>query len=262
MAYSPENDLKIRLSPLSGALPGTPERIAVDKFPFVIGRGDDCQLPLRRGSVSRKHCALIIQNDAVSIIDMGSRNGTIVEGSRLTGSESAPLSHNQTIRIGKVTLRVSIRNRLTNEPIVNPKLSNVSPLLSELDSLLNDIEQGNLTVGDSEEETETTAFVSDESEQRPKRVKTPRTTSSELEQDSTNTETIEIENDETTNQYLAGNANNDSSREANEGQELKSEDSGKPESGPKRLPDHLRKALTQDSQEAANDALKRLFGGR
>ena len=52
---------------------------------FVIGRAATCQLSLDDPLVSRSHAALVVDGDAVTIEDMGSRNGVKVNGSAVSG---------------------------------------------------------------------------------------------------------------------------------------------------------------------------------
>jgi pSer/pThr/pTyr-binding forkhead associated (FHA) protein len=53
----------------------------------VVGRADDCaiQLPTEHGhwDVSRHHCAIEIDLPAIRVRDLGSRNGTFVNGEKI-----------------------------------------------------------------------------------------------------------------------------------------------------------------------------------
>jgi len=51
---------------------------------FVIGRSPDCQLSLDDPLVSRRHAILAVHADAVFIEDLGSRNGVLLNGKRIT----------------------------------------------------------------------------------------------------------------------------------------------------------------------------------
>jgi pSer/pThr/pTyr-binding forkhead associated (FHA) protein len=63
----------------SGALP--PRAYAfVGRTRCVIGRGSDCGLQVPASEVSRHHCLLEIDAPHVHIRDLGSRNGTFVNG--------------------------------------------------------------------------------------------------------------------------------------------------------------------------------------
>ncbi|MEN6458423.1 MAG: FHA domain-containing protein [Thermoguttaceae bacterium] len=45
---------------------------------FVIGRADDCQLRAQSTLISRRHTAILIEEDLVSVEDCGSTNGTFL----------------------------------------------------------------------------------------------------------------------------------------------------------------------------------------
>jgi len=52
---------------------------------FVVGRNASCQLSLDDPLVSRRHGMLVVHQDAVTVEDLGSRNGVSVNGERITG---------------------------------------------------------------------------------------------------------------------------------------------------------------------------------
>ena len=72
---------------------------------YTIGRRD-CDIVLEDEKVSRKHASVIIvQVDKYSVQDLASRNGTFVNGVRLTRRN---IQHNDLIRIGNCTLRFTV----------------------------------------------------------------------------------------------------------------------------------------------------------
>src|SRR5262245_54042817 len=50
---------------------------------FVIGRGVDCNLRVPLESISRHHCMIRIQSDEFTLMDLGSSNGTYLNGQRV-----------------------------------------------------------------------------------------------------------------------------------------------------------------------------------
>jgi predicted component of type VI protein secretion system len=52
---------------------------------FAVGRSAGCQLSLDDPLVSRRHALLVVSKDGVTIEDLQSRNGVIVNGQRITG---------------------------------------------------------------------------------------------------------------------------------------------------------------------------------
>ena len=73
----------------------------------VVGRSRDCGLQIASGSVSRKHCEIRIAGDAVSVVDLGSSNGTFVGPDRLPAGEERPLPSGTRLNVGGVRFVVS-----------------------------------------------------------------------------------------------------------------------------------------------------------
>ena len=71
----------------------------------VIGRRNDCDLCIPVGDVSRKHCRLIKTEDAVRLEDLGSSNGTYVNGQRV---QESPLNPGDWIQVGPVQFCVRL----------------------------------------------------------------------------------------------------------------------------------------------------------
>jgi pSer/pThr/pTyr-binding forkhead associated (FHA) protein len=75
---------------------------------FKIGRGETCHLRPSSELVSREHTEFTITGDVIQIRDMGSRNGTLVNGKALT-SESVELKDRDLVQVGPLTFAVSIQ---------------------------------------------------------------------------------------------------------------------------------------------------------
>src|SRR3982750_1778440 len=56
----------------------------------VIGRREDCDFRIPLGDISRKHCRLIKEDNALKIEDLGSSNGSYVNGKRIHEAELQP----------------------------------------------------------------------------------------------------------------------------------------------------------------------------
>jgi pSer/pThr/pTyr-binding forkhead associated (FHA) protein len=70
-----------------------------------LGRHDDCVIRIKSAQVSRRHCELYEVGGQLMLRDLGSSNGTYVNGKRVTGEQS--LKHGDELTVGAVTLRVA-----------------------------------------------------------------------------------------------------------------------------------------------------------
>lgn len=73
---------------------------------FKIGRGETCHLRPNSEMVSREHSEISIAGDRVTVKDLGSRNGTLLNGKALTKEEQ--VRNGDLIQIGPLTFAVSI----------------------------------------------------------------------------------------------------------------------------------------------------------
>jgi predicted component of type VI protein secretion system len=71
----------------------------------VIGRRQDCDLMIPLGEISRKHCRIIKEADTLRIEDLGSSNGTYLNGKRI---QEAVLSAGDTVQVGPVVFVLQI----------------------------------------------------------------------------------------------------------------------------------------------------------
>ncbi len=67
----------------------------------LLGRGTDCDLRLVDPGVSRHHAELRVEDGDVVVVDLGSTNGTFVNGQPI---RRAPLSDGSRVTIGRTTL--------------------------------------------------------------------------------------------------------------------------------------------------------------
>jgi len=77
-------------------------RVSLGDTPIVIGRASDADVRLTDTSVSRRHAELRRSGDSWVIVDLGSTNGTRVNGA---GVRERRLSDGDTIAVGDATLR-------------------------------------------------------------------------------------------------------------------------------------------------------------
>ncbi len=89
----------------------------------VVGRGTDCEIPLDDDLASRRHAAIDVTADGVSIEDLGSRNGVSVDG--VPVARRVPLAHGSVVVIGQTRftlLEMGRRDRPTVEGMVLPNV--------------------------------------------------------------------------------------------------------------------------------------------
>ena len=78
-------------------------KVTIAANPFVIGRGQNCNLPLDEALASREHVHILFENGAFWLADQGSRNGTLLNGDKVTGKKE--LRDGDEIAIGATRLK-------------------------------------------------------------------------------------------------------------------------------------------------------------
>jgi pSer/pThr/pTyr-binding forkhead associated (FHA) protein len=90
----------------------------------VMGRREDCDLRIPLGEVSRKHCRLIADGESLKIEDLGSSNGTFVNGQRI---QESPVNAGDAIQIGPISFVVQIDGVPADEDIRAPAPAAAAP---------------------------------------------------------------------------------------------------------------------------------------
>ena len=80
--------------------------IPLPKGRFLIGREQDCNLRPASDLVSRHHCVFHVDDFTVRLRDLGSTNGTLVNGDPLTGEKG--LKAGDKVEVGKLTFEVAL----------------------------------------------------------------------------------------------------------------------------------------------------------
>ncbi|MDF1868880.1 MAG: SpoIIE family protein phosphatase [Phycisphaerales bacterium] len=77
----------------------------------VLGRSSSCEIPLddAGASISRRHLEISMRDGEWAAIDLGSRNGTQLNGTKMTPDFPAVLNHGDVIRMGSWVFRVNTR---------------------------------------------------------------------------------------------------------------------------------------------------------
>jgi pSer/pThr/pTyr-binding forkhead associated (FHA) protein len=94
-----------------GSTPEQTREILLSQSEFLIGRGADCDLRLRAPRVSRHHCLLRTQAGGVTLADLGSSNGTFLNGQRVTSQ--AALKSGDLVQVGDFSFIVELGDERT-----------------------------------------------------------------------------------------------------------------------------------------------------
>src|SRR5438876_9627202 len=90
--------MRAQLQPIDGGPP-----FDVVKDLIVVGRKEDCDLRLDHKSVSKMHCVLVKTDGLLLLRDLGSTNGTRVNGTRV---RRAALLPNDKLSVAKFHFKV------------------------------------------------------------------------------------------------------------------------------------------------------------
>lgn len=112
--------MDVTLKVLEGAKTGA--KIAVKKAEFTIGRSQSCSLCAGSSAVSRQHCMITRDESKVTIRDMGSRNGTLVNGLKIEGT--VELATGDEITVGPLKFLLTITTSLNS--VKKPEVKSVA----------------------------------------------------------------------------------------------------------------------------------------
>ncbi len=84
---------------IDGGNPSSVHRITQTES--IIGRGEEAQFIIDDEQVSKAHCKVRVEGSVCKITDLGSRNGTSVNGRRLNKDVAHRVRHLDEIEIGK-----------------------------------------------------------------------------------------------------------------------------------------------------------------
>ena len=101
------------------AVPSASDAV-LSKLPITIGRGDEADICIRDTWSSRVHCKLSVRDQQLLLEDLGSSNGTLVNGAPMT---EALLQSGDQITVGITSFRVTYsRLPASREPIGTDEL--------------------------------------------------------------------------------------------------------------------------------------------
>ena len=82
-------------------------QIPLERGTVVLGRGQDADIRFEDELVSRRHCALSFDGSSVTVEDLGSTNGTFVDGNFV---HKQILDSDNRLQIGKMVLKVAYKD--------------------------------------------------------------------------------------------------------------------------------------------------------
>lgn len=213
----------------------TGKLISITKDKFLIGRSDECHLRPKSESVSRRHCAIVQKEGRILLIDLKSRNGTIVNDKKLDPSRAKVLKDGDKIRVGKLAFTAVIETGIANTK--KPVVKDVKDAADRTAS----------NTGDSRyEEVDVSSWL-EEADQFERRDGDPITRQFQIDaadEASSDSTALEIKAEDETN----------ADQSADKKQREK-----KP---PGKLPPQSKKASTGNSKDAATETLRKFFSGR
>jgi pSer/pThr/pTyr-binding forkhead associated (FHA) protein len=229
--------VQVKLKVLTGSHEGKEIGITTDKF--LIGRSESCQLRPKSESVSRKHCIIVQKDGRLLIQDLKSRNGTFINEKRLPTDHASVANSGDQLRIGKLMFEVLIEHGLQGNK--KPEVADVQ------DAAQRTVEAGS---GDSSAEAVDVSAWLDEADQidRVRKLSDPDTRQFRFEDS-------KAESDD------SSDSDTDSTELSVDGADSSVVKKKREKKKPGKLPENYRQQMTDNSREAADDALKRFFSG-
>jgi serine phosphatase RsbU (regulator of sigma subunit) len=83
--------------------------VPLDEQERAIGRLAPCEIVIADKEISRRHCTVRMERGALIVTDLGSTNGTFLEGRRVTGSVEVAVG--ALLQIGRTVLKYERRSR-------------------------------------------------------------------------------------------------------------------------------------------------------
>jgi hypothetical protein len=162
-------------------------------LPTTIGRSRDSDLTVAHPMVSRRHCEIFEADGALHVRDLGSLNGTFVNGERVSEAE---LPHQAELTVGPLTFRAEYGQAAAEEelPAFDEVEGTEAVAFEALDDVVEDAAEavepasGKKQAAPADEEPDFAAFeaavedefaVADEEEEKPKKKAKPAKTPDE-----------------------------------------------------------------------------------
>ena len=87
------------------------------RLPLLVGRSEEARFRIQQDRVSRKHCEFFEQDGGVYLRDLGSTNGTFLNGELIETSAKVPLEPGAIVQVGSLEFRVEFVAEATATPM-------------------------------------------------------------------------------------------------------------------------------------------------
>lgn len=228
--------MQVKFKLLKGSHTGKEVKLPTPKC--LIGRNDDCHLKPQSEAVSRRHCVIITTDSEVMIRDLNSRNGTHVNGEKITGD--TVLLNGDIVKVGPLEFEMLIEH--TAARVKRPKVSDIKEAATRIVQTT--------ASASSQDLSDVTAWL-EEADVKAK------TETRQFRVDDTSTGTVSEVIGETEQKPAAEQVAKDETAELKLDETAKRPDKKPPGKLPPR-----QTVQAKDSREAASDMLKKLFNRR
>jgi len=86
---------------------------------FFIGRAPDCHVRSTSSSISRHHCVILVGLCVIDVQDLGSKNGTWVNGEQVRGHRF--LQSGDRLAVGRLEFEVQVTATQGGDPTLEPE---------------------------------------------------------------------------------------------------------------------------------------------
>jgi pSer/pThr/pTyr-binding forkhead associated (FHA) protein len=218
--------MEVKLVVIGGKNQG--REIPVTEPEFIIGRGETCHLRPASDRVSRKHCAIRLQEGRVTVVDFKSTNHTFVNGEQVTSERE--LKNGDKLKVGVLEFEVQLVVSVGGK--IKPKVHTIQEAAARTVQ----------TTSPKEDDLDITRWLEDGEEEPPD----PPHAS----------ETMSLKDTHTTGHKLSDTTTIHMVPKKDEVSPKKEEK--KPSIQPARF-ERPKKPMSVDSRDAANDTLKHFF---
>jgi pSer/pThr/pTyr-binding forkhead associated (FHA) protein len=105
-------DMTLKLLVIQGRPSG--KNLVFPSGDYFIGRGPECHVRPESDWVSRQHCMLRVTGEGAFVRDLGSRNGTLVNGSLVLGERL--LDEGDHLQVGPLVFEVHLEEEVVEKP--------------------------------------------------------------------------------------------------------------------------------------------------